>query len=130
MLWQKCHEDNICSAPRLINKRTEFFPLLKKRTEISWRFRVCIPIINQNFGDTRDLIQILSLRLRKNFNSRLKQDTRRFRDLKGRKFYGEGVKKQEKNWILLTSAWSLVNRESLGKISFLPEQVSTGELCA
>lgn len=104
MLWQKCHEDNICSAPSLINKRTEFFPLLKKRTEISWRFRVCIPIINQNFGDTRDLIQILSLRLRKNFNSRLKQDTRRFRDLKGRKFYGEGVKKQEKNWILLTSA--------------------------
>ena len=148
MLWQKCHEDNICSAPRLINKRTQFFPLLKKRIahpypimksiyhlrgwpvdllntnelkllhdvwdtctsskinswvikkvwetqkkkkkkkriEMSWRFRVCILIINQNFGDTRDLIQTLSLRLGENFNSGLKQGARRFRDLKGRKF--------------------------------------------
>ena len=58
----------------------------KKRIEMSWRFRVCIPIINQNFGDTRDLIQTLSLRLGENFNSGLKQGARRFRDLKGRKF--------------------------------------------
>ena len=112
MLWQKCHEDNICSTPRLINKRTQFFPLLKKRIEISWRFRVCIPNINKNFekkkkknfGYTRDLIQTLSLRLGENFNLGLKQGARIFRDLKGRKFYGEGVKKQEKKkWILLTS---------------------------
>ena len=66
MLWQKCHEDNICSAPRLINQRTQFLPLLKKRIEFSWRFRVHIPIINQNFGETKDLIQILSLRLGEN----------------------------------------------------------------